>query len=153
MPTETRSHFSYKTGISLLLPESWLEVRQDIFAALYGDPMEQPHPTIGFNVTRITDPKPRSYLDAAELAEDTTLPDYQQLAFESIEVGGYPAVQRTYQWHDHDGNRTIVQQTTFVQVGDLMYTSIATTTGPQAEQHLPIFRGIVDSIRFLPVVE
>ncbi|MBN9391022.1 MAG: hypothetical protein J0I20_23540 [Chloroflexi bacterium] len=148
-----KSHFSYQTGVSLLLPADWKEVERQGFAASYLSTTEQnPSPSLGIQVFpggEVT----QGYRQVAQMMLDMPLPEFKLLYRAESTVDRYPAIIFTASWRDKASGRPIVQHVAVIQVDSYIFPIIGLVTPEQGDKYLKIINEAMRSIRFISMVD
>lgn len=148
-----KSHFSYQTGVSLLLPSDWVEVKRPGFAASYLSTAEQnPSPSLGIQVFPSGEAS-QGYHQVVQMMLDMPLPEFKLLYQAEVAVDRYPAVIFTASWRDKTTNRSLVQHVAVVQVDSYIFPIIGLVTQELGDMYLKIINEAIRSIRFISMVE
>lgn len=149
-----KSHFSYQTGVSLLLPEDWQEVQRPGFAASYLSTAEQnPSPSLGIQVFPGGEAGPQAYRQVAQMMQEMPLPGFKRLYQAESTLDGYPAMIFTASWLDKATNRTVIQHVAVAQVDTFLFPIIGLVTPEQGDKYLSIINTAMRSIRFISMVD
>lgn len=149
-----KSHFSYQTGVSLILPKDWREVQRPGFAASYQSTAEQnPSPSLGIQVFPGGEATPQAYRQVAQMLQEVPLQNFKQLYQAESTLDGYPAIIFTASWQDKTTGRTVIQHVAVVQVDAYIFPIIGLVTPEQADKYLSVINAAMRSIRFISMVD
>jgi hypothetical protein len=147
-----RHYFSYDTCISLILPESWVEVQREGCAAFYADQAEPEHPPhLAIKIWQLNEIEADSYKKAALNSIDNSEIKYFHSQLEELTVDRFPAILHFCSWFTPEREQEIVQYQVVIQVNNLIYCITCSVSGVLAPKYLPIFEHAIDSVRFIPV--
>lgn len=148
-----KSHFSYQTGVSLLLPSDWKEVERPGFAASYlSTAAQNPSPSLGIQIFPGGEAS-QGYHQVVQMMLDMPLPEFNIHYQAEVTIDRYPAVMFTASWRDKTTNRSIVQHVAVVQVDSYIFPIIGLVTPEQGDVYLQIINDALRSIRFISMIE
>lgn len=148
-----RSHFSYQTGVSLVLPGDWKEVERPGFAASYqSTTAPNPSPSLGIQVFPGGEAS-QGYHQVVQMMLGMPLPEFKLLYQAEVTIDRYPAVMFTASWRDKTTNRPIVQHVAVVQVDAFIFPVIGLVTPEQGDIYLKIINEAMRSMRFISMIE
>lgn len=148
-----KSHFSYQTGVSLLLPRDWQEVQRPGFAASYLTTADQPAPSLGIQVFPGGEAGPETYKQVAQMMLEMPLPDFKLLYKAEASVDGYPALVFTASWQDKTSGVPLIQHVAVVQVDTYLFPIIGLVTPQLGDKYLPVINSAMRSIRFISMLD
>ena len=148
-----KSHFSYQTGVSLLLPLDWKEVERPGFAASYlSTAAQNPAPSLGIQVFPGGEAS-QGYHQVVQMMLDMPLPEFKLLYKAETTLDRYPSVIFTASWRDKTTSRPIVQHVAVVQVDAYIFPIIGLVTPEQGDIYLKIINEAIRSIRFISMID
>jgi hypothetical protein len=148
------SHFSYQTGVSLVLPQDWREVQRPGFAASYQSTAEtNPAPSLGIQVFPGGEAAPEAYRQVAQMMLEMPLTEFKRLYQAESSLDGYPAIIFTASWRDKTTTLTLIQHVAVVQVDTFIFPIIGLVTPAQSDKFLAIINTAMRSIRFVSMVD
>ena len=148
-----KSHFSYQTGVSLVLPADWQEVERPGFAASYlSTAAQNPSPSLGIQVFPGGEAS-QGYHQVVEMMLGMPLPEFKLHYQAETTVDRYPAVIFTASWRDKATGREIVQHAAVVQVDAFIFPIIGLVTPEQGDMYLNVLNNALRSIRFISMID
>lgn len=148
-----KSHFSYQTGVSLLLPFDWQEVERPGFAASYQSTAAQnPAPSLGIQVFPGGEAS-QGYHQVVQMMLDMPLPEFKLLYKAEAFVDRYPAVIFTASWRDQTTSRSIIQHVAVVQVDSFIFPVIGLIVPEQRDMYLEVINSAMRSMRFISMID
>lgn len=148
----TREYFSPKLNLVFVLPDNWNEYPNKEVSLFFAGPKEGIYtPNMAIDVWQIENIQPGSYLQAAEVASSRMKANYNAAVnSQEIKVDGYRSAIYTFSWIDQVSGLEAIQVHLYVQLEDRIFWFNFNTTGELRATYLPLFKNIINSIRFLP---
>jgi hypothetical protein len=153
-----QSYFDHELRISLEMPESWTTTSTEVFALVLLAPEQDGYrANLGFSRNELAVPDPERLEEIiAETKEDQKVEytAFQQTEEKRFWQDGLPAYWQCYEWQPEENDLHFSQIFSLIVAGpDLVYDIHGATLKHLEDRHIPIFRHILHSIRYIPVEE